>query len=76
MQQSRRDFLKTTSIATSAVLIGFYAPVKGMAKQLETSKISEPNAFIKIESDNTITFIMGQAEMGQGVYSTMAMCIA
>lgn len=76
MKLTRRDFIKKTSLATSAVVIGFYAPVKGMAKQLENKPISQPNAFIKIQSDNTITFIMGQAEMGQGVYSTMAMCIA
>ncbi len=73
MKLSRRDFIKTTS---AAFIFGFYAPVKGFAKEFENNEIAQPNAFIKIESDNKITFIMGQAEMGQGVYSTMAMCIA
>lgn len=76
MKLTRRDFIKNTSLATSAFIIGFYAPIKGMAKNIEKKPLLEPNAFIKIDKDNSITFIMGQAEMGQGVYSTMAMCIA
>ncbi len=76
MRLTRRDFLKQTSLATSAFVIGFYVPVKGLAKSSGDNPIPKPNAFIKIDKDNTITFIMGQAEMGQGVYSTMAMCIA
>ncbi|WP_164970256.1 xanthine dehydrogenase family protein molybdopterin-binding subunit [Halarcobacter ebronensis] len=76
MGVSRRDFLKNTSLVGSAFIIGFYAPIKGRAKEAEKSNILEPNAFIKIDSDNTITFMIGQAEMGQGVYSTMSMCIA
>jgi isoquinoline 1-oxidoreductase subunit beta len=76
MKLTRREFIKDTSLVTSAFIIGFYAPTKGMAKEIEKKPNLEPNAFIKIESNNTITFIMGQAEMGQGIYSTMAMCIA
>lgn len=76
MSVSRRDFIKNTSLVSSAFIIGFYAPIKGRAKQIEKPNILEPNAFIKIDKDNTITFLMGQAEMGQGIYTTMAMCIA
>lgn len=75
MSLTRRDFIKNSSFVTSAFIIGFYAPTKGEAKGLETTSL-EPNAFIKIDKNNTITFIIGQAEMGQGIYSTMAMCIA
>ncbi|RXJ96166.1 twin-arginine translocation pathway signal protein [Malaciobacter molluscorum] len=76
MSISRREFVKNTSLATSAFVIGFYAPIKARAKQVEKDNILEPNAFIQIDKDNTITFLIGQAEMGQGVYSTMSMCIA
>lgn len=77
MKLNRRDFLKNSTLLTSAFVIGFHLPIKGMAAQLENKKeIIEPNAFIKINKDNKITFILGQVEMGQGAYTGIAMCIA
>jgi len=71
----RRDFLKTTSLTASAFVIGFYIPSKSRAE--DTKEVAlQPNAFVEINSDNTINFIMGQVEMGQGTYTTLAMCIA
>jgi len=35
-----------------------------------------PNAFIKIEYDGTITLIMPQVEMGQGIYTSISMILA
>ena len=76
MKLTRRDFLKNSTLLTSAFVIGFHLPIKGMAAQLENKKeIIEPNAFIKINKDNKITFILGQVEMGQGAYTGIAMCI-
>jgi isoquinoline 1-oxidoreductase beta subunit len=73
----RRDFLKTTSLVSSAFVIGFYLPTKTRASETtKEAKDLEPNAFIEIKSDNTINFIMGQVEMGQGTYTTLGMCIA
>ncbi len=77
MKLTRREFLKNSTLLTSAFVIGFHLPIKGMAAQLENKKeIIEPNAFIKINKDNKITFILGQVEMGQGAYTGIAMCIA
>lgn len=77
MKLTRRDFLKNSTLLTSAFVIGFHLPIKGMAAQLENKKeIIEPNAFIKINKDNKITFVLGQVEMGQGAYTGIAMCIA
>lgn len=71
----RRDFLKTTSLTASAFVIGFYIPSKSRAA--DTKEVAlQPNAFVEINSDNTINFIIGQVEMGQGTYTTLAMCIA
>lgn len=36
----------------------------------------EPNAFIRIDPDNTITLTMARVEMGQGIYTALAMLIA
>lgn len=77
MNLNRREFVKNSALVSSAFIIGFNLPVKGMAKQLEKKKeVIQPNAFIKIDKDNTITFILGQVEMGQGAYTGIAMCIA
>ncbi|MDO9306141.1 MAG: molybdopterin-dependent oxidoreductase [Sulfuricurvum sp.] len=77
MELSRRTFLKNTALVTSAFIVGFYLPVKANAAEdtKETNRL-KPNAFIQIDADNTITFFMGQAEMGQGTYTALAMCIA
>ena len=73
----RREFIKTTSLVSSAFVIGFHLPTKSKASAVQTeAKSLSPNAFVKIDKDNKVTFLMGQAEMGQGTYSTLAMCIA
>ncbi|MDD2267317.1 MAG: molybdopterin-dependent oxidoreductase [Sulfuricurvum sp.] len=75
MSISRRQFIKNTAIAGSMLVIGFYIPTKARAIQTDEATI-QPNAFIEIDNNNNITFIIGQVEMGQGIYTTLAMCIA
>ncbi len=77
MKLNRREFIKNTTLVSSAFIIGFHLPIKGKAAQIEKkSEVLEPNAFIKIDKDNTITFFLGQVEMGQGAYTGIAQCIA
>ncbi len=76
MGLSRRSFLKSTALSTGAFVVAFYLPTKARADDGITETGLQPNAFIKIDQDNTITFLMGQAEMGQGTYTALAMCIA
>lgn len=77
MKLDRRKFIKNSTLLTSAFVLGFNLPTKSKAATT-TQKVNilEPNAFIKIDADNTITFILGQVEMGQGIYTGMAQCIA
>ncbi len=73
----RRDFLKITSAVSAAYVIGFYIPIKSRASETKKDeKALQPNAFVEITPDNNINFIVGQVEMGQGTYTTLAMCIA
>jgi len=77
MSLNRRDFVKSSALLSSVFVLGFHLPTKGMAAKVEKkSEVIEPNAFIKIDKDNTITFYLGQVEMGQGAYTGIAMCIA
>lgn len=75
MSLNRRDFIKSSSVLATAYVIGFHLPLKGQAAKLE-KQTPDVNAFIKIDKDNTITFILGQVEMGQGAYTGIAQCIA
>ena len=77
MKLDRREFIKNSTLLTSAFVLGFNLPTKSKAATTaQKVNILEPNAFIKIDADNTITFILGQVEMGQGIYTGMAQCIA
>jgi isoquinoline 1-oxidoreductase beta subunit len=72
MTTSRRDFLKTTSIAGGGLLMGFVLPGTVHAAGL----VHTPNAWVHIADNNTITLISARSEMGQGVYTSMPMLIA
>ncbi|WP_414718937.1 twin-arginine translocation signal domain-containing protein, partial [Sulfuricurvum sp.] len=55
MGLSRRTFLKNTTLATSAFIIGFYLPSTARASEDSKDTIAlQPNAFIQIDPDNTI----------------------
>jgi isoquinoline 1-oxidoreductase subunit beta len=65
---SRRALLAS---GTGAVLFSFRLPVAQAAPT-----VLSPNAFIRIADDGNITLIMPQVEMGQGVYTSIAMILA
>lgn len=84
---NRRRFLKAAGAASGAasgvLLIGVHIPALAApaatakkAKTAASAKTVQPNAWVKIASDNTITLICHRAEMGQGTYTTMPMLIA
>src|SRR6202035_2614201 len=64
--------------AGGALLLGFHVPPgEGRATQSRTSTHEfAPNAFIRIDRQGKITLIMPQVEMGQGVYTAVAMILA
>jgi len=74
-QTSRRDFLKTTTLATGGLLMGFALPGAKIEAQA-AGTVYTPNAWVHIADDNTITLISARSEMGQGVYTSMPMLIA
>lgn len=74
---SRRDFLKASAAGVAGLVIGFYLPTgKGRAWAAEAPpREYPPNAFIRIAPDNTVTLLINKSEMGQGVYTSLAMLI-
>ncbi len=75
---SRRQFLKTSSIAGGGLVVGFsLAGCGGTSPALPTSQgAMTPNAFLQITSDNLVRFYCPRDEMGQGVSTGLATLIA
>jgi isoquinoline 1-oxidoreductase beta subunit len=75
---SRRNLLRTG--LAGGFLLAFHLPVRA-ANEPEQSLDSTagkfaPNAFIRIARDGKTTLVMPQVEMGQGVYTSIAMILA
>ena len=78
---NRRQFLQQGTILTSgSFILGFQVPVQADSKVTVSAPLgSEPlmtDAFIRIDTDNTITLLMNHAEFGNGVYTSVAMMVA
>jgi isoquinoline 1-oxidoreductase beta subunit len=67
---SRRDFLKSSS----ALVLGVALPASSLA-QIK-GKPFVPNAFVRIDTDNTVTVIVKHLEMGQGTYTGLPTLVA
>jgi isoquinoline 1-oxidoreductase subunit beta len=69
---NRRTFLKV-SAAAGALLVGGYVP--GL-REAEAAGVFEPNVWLKIGSDDSVTIMLSMLEMGQGVMTSMPMLVA
>ena len=72
---SRRAFMQASIAAGGALLLGFRVPWASGASP-GAGAVFAPNAFIRIDRQGAITLIMPQVEMGQGVYTAVAMILA
>ena len=70
MSLGRRAFVQ----ASGGFVLGFYLPNVRSAGR--GSGPFEPNAFIRIDRQGTVTLVMPQVEMGQGIYTGLAMILA
>ena len=71
---TRRGFLQAGVIVGGALLISFRLPA---ARGAQSAKAEfSPNAFIRIDAGGKVTLIMPQAEMGQGIFTAVAMILA
>jgi isoquinoline 1-oxidoreductase beta subunit len=64
---SRREFFK----ASGALVLAISLPARGEDKASFT-----PNAFVRIDADNTVTVIVKHLEMGQGTYTGLPTLVA
>jgi isoquinoline 1-oxidoreductase beta subunit len=74
---SRRDFLKTGATVSGGLLIAIALPgCKPASTTSGATTYVVPNAWLRIGSDDSITFYCDKSEMGQGVYTSLTMLVA
>ena len=78
---SRRNFLKTSVLASGGLLIGFNflqscKPEAKMPVDIANLNFNDFNAFIRISDEGYITIFSPNPEIGQGVKTAMPMIIA
>jgi len=74
---SRRDFLRTSVLSGAGLVIAFYVPVKARAAAPAHAKPPLlPNAFVRVAPDGSVTILLAHSEMGQGIWTTLAMLVA
>src|SRR5690242_8166942 len=74
---SRRDLLKTGAAVSGGLLIAIALPgCKPAVTASGETKYVEPNAWLSIGTDDSITFYCDKSEMGQGVYTALTMLVA
>jgi isoquinoline 1-oxidoreductase beta subunit len=77
INQGRRIFLKVGTVAGGGLLIGFHLPLASRAGEAEAAENEfVPNAWIRINVDDTVTLRVASSEMGQGVYTAIPMLLA
>ena len=73
MTTSRRDFLKLSLLAGSSLAIGFRFDDAFAA---DPDAPFQPNGWVRVDRDGSVTITVGKSEMGQGVRTSLPMIVA
>ncbi len=72
----RRHFLIAGAVVGAGLYVGIRVAEHRFGKSAGTGDTLQPNAFVRVAPDDTVTVIIGKAEMGQGIYTGLAMALA
>jgi isoquinoline 1-oxidoreductase beta subunit len=74
----RRDFLRVSALLGGGLAISLSLPLIARTATAETttSPAFTPNAFIRIDRQGQVTFVIPMVEMGQGIYTALSMLLA
>ena len=75
---SRRSFIRTSAALGGGLVVGFYVPGAGkrlFAQAGAPKPLPNPNSFLRIGSDESVTVLLAHSEMGQGIWTTLPMLI-
>lgn len=75
---SRRDFLKTTSMSVSGLLLGMSFSCSDTSKKLtgDPDFIFSPNLFITLNGNGDVTLVAHRSEMGTGIRTSLPLIMA
>lgn len=75
---SRRTFIKSSVSAAGGLLLSFHVPAFGASIPAKSHEDQgeEINAWLSIDPDGVVTIRVAQAEMGQGVFTSLPMIVA
>jgi isoquinoline 1-oxidoreductase subunit beta len=74
---TRRDFLATTTTIGAALVVGCLLNGKiAVLRASAATKESLLNAWVRVGSDDSVTILVSQAEMGQGIMTTLPAVLA
>jgi isoquinoline 1-oxidoreductase beta subunit len=89
MNLSRRNLLLSSAVTAAGLVLGFHieprtaraAPsfsprIRGAPPPPKKKTPPAPNAFLRIAPDDTVTVLLAHSEMGQGIWTGLAMVIA
>src|SRR5688572_9237346 len=72
----RRNFLIGGAVIGGGLYLGIRFAENRFGNAAATGASLQPNAFVRVAPDDTVTVIIGKAEMGQGIYTGLAMVVA
>jgi isoquinoline 1-oxidoreductase subunit beta len=74
---SRREFLRAGAFAGAGLVVAFHVPAPLRADAATAGAGSlEPNAYLRVAPDGTVTVLIARTEMGQGSSTALAMLVA
>lgn len=76
MTLTRRQFLRRSAMAGSAFVLSAYLPELAFGADAGEQADFEPNLYIRIAPDDTVTLTVIRHEMGQGVRTLLPMILA
>ncbi|MGB2866950.1 MAG: xanthine dehydrogenase family protein molybdopterin-binding subunit [Bacteroidota bacterium] len=75
-RHTRREFIKVVSASGAGLFLGSYFPAYEPPPESPQSNIFAPSVFIKVEPSGLVTIVVPRSEMGQGVFTSLAMLVA
>jgi isoquinoline 1-oxidoreductase beta subunit len=69
--------LRASLLSGAGLFVAFHIPNKARAAAQPPAKpLPDPNAFVRVAPDGSVTVLLAHSEMGQGVWTGLAMLIA
>ncbi|HYV65443.1 MAG TPA: xanthine dehydrogenase family protein molybdopterin-binding subunit [Myxococcales bacterium] len=74
---TRRQLLRRSLLSGAGLFVAFHIPRKVRAAPDPAAKqLPDPNAFVRVAPDDSVTVLLAHSEMGQGIWTGLAMLIA